>query len=96
MGTHDDKDSASAEMRDPSPPTSRLEPVIESDLESLKHLLFDVLDVSELGPTSNITVFRRTLNFYDKIFHQRQLVRVFCSQMLFANVRSLSLTMLGP
>ena len=96
MGTHDDKDSASAEMRDPSPPTSRIEPVIESDLESLKHLLFDVFDVSELGPTRNITAFRRTLNLYDKLFHQPQLIWVFCPQMLFANIRGLSLSMLGP
>jgi hypothetical protein len=28
-------------------------------------LLFDVFDVSELGPTSNITAFRRTLNLHE-------------------------------
>ena len=85
-----------AEMRDLSPAISWIEPVLKSDLEPLEHLLFDVFDVSELGPTSKITAFRRTLDLYDKLFHQLQLVRVFFPQMLFANVRSLSLSMLGP
>jgi hypothetical protein len=75
---------------------SGIEPVLKSGLESLEHLLFDVFDVSELDPTSNITAFRRALNLYDKLFHQPQLVRVFCLQMRFANVRGLSLPMLGP
>ena len=85
-----------AEMRDLSPAISWIEPVLKSDLEPLEHLLFDVFDVSELGPTSKITAFRRTLDLYDKLFHQLQLVRVFFPQMLFANVRSLSLSMLRP
>ena len=85
-----------AEMRDLSPAISWIEPVLKSDLEPLEHPLFDVFDVSELGPTSKITAFRRTLDLYDKLFHQLQLVRVFFPQMLFANVRSLSLSMLGP
>jgi len=83
-------------MRDLSPAISWIEPVLKSDLEPLEHLLFDVFDVSELGPTSKITAFRRTLDLYDKLFHQLQLVRVFFPQMLFANVSSLSLSMLGP
>ena len=83
-------------MRDLSPAISWIEPVLKSDLEPLEHLLFDVFDVSELGPTSKITAFRRTLDLYDKLFHQLQLVRVFFPQMLFANVRSLSLSMLRP
>ena len=83
-------------MRDLSPAISWIEPVLKSDLEPLEHLLFDVFDVSELGSTTKITAFRRTLDLYDKLFHQLQLVRVFFPQMLFANVRSLSLSMLGP
>ena len=83
-------------MRDLSPAISWIEPVLKSDLEPLEHLLFDVFDVSELGPTTKITAFRRTLDLYDKLFHQLQLVRVFSPQMLFANVRSLSLSMLRP
>jgi len=83
-------------MRDLSPAISWIEPVLKSDLEPLEHLLFDVFDVSELGPTTKITAFRRTLDLYDKLFHQLQLVRVFFPQMLFANVSSLSLSMLGP
>ena len=83
-------------MRDLSPAISWIEPVLKSDLEPLEHLLFDVFDVSELGPTTKITAFRRTLDLYDKLFHQLQLVRVFFPQMLFANVRSLSLSMLRP
>ena len=61
-------------MRDLSPAISWIEPVLKSDLEPLEHLLFDVFDVSELGPTSKITAFRRTLDLYDKLFHQPQLV----------------------
>ena len=66
------------------------------NLEALEHLFFDVLDVSELAPPSHITVFRRALNFYDKLFHQPQLVRVFFPEMLFANVSILFLPVLGP
>ena len=73
----------------------RIEPVLKSDLESPEHLFFDVFDVSKLGPTSNIAAFGRTLDLYDKLFHQPQLVRVLFTQ-LFANVCSLSLSMLGP
>ena len=68
---------------------SRIEPVLESNLEALEHLFFDVFDVSELAPTSHITVFRRALNLYDRLFHQPKLVRVFFPEMLFANVSSL-------
>jgi len=73
----------------------RIEPDLKSDLESLEHFLLDVFDVSELGPRSNITAFKRTLNLYDKLFHQVRLVLVFFPQMMFANARSPSLSMLG-
>jgi|SRR6516162_1430326 len=75
---------------------SRVEPVLESNLEALEHLFFDVFDVSELAPPSHITLFRRALNLYDKLFHQSQLVRVFFPEMLFASVRSLFLPVLSP
>jgi hypothetical protein len=39
----------------------------------------------ELPPTSHITVVRRAVNLYDKLFHQPQLLGVFFSEMLFAN-----------
>jgi len=73
-----------------------IEPVLESNLEALEHLFFAVFDVSELAPPSHITVFRRALNLYDKLFHQPQLVRVFFPEMLFANVSSLFLPVLSP
>jgi hypothetical protein len=47
-------------------------------------------------PTSQITIVRRALNLYDKLFHQPQLIRVFFSEMLFANFCSLFLPVLGP
>jgi hypothetical protein len=65
-------------------------------LEALEHLFFDVSDVSELPPTSQITIVRRALNLYDKLFHQPQLIRVFFSETLFANFCSLFLPVLGP
>jgi hypothetical protein len=50
---------------------------------------------SELAPTSHIAVFRDTLNLHNEFFHQPQLVPVFFPEMLFANVRSLFLPVLG-
>jgi hypothetical protein len=64
------------------------------NLEALEHLFFDVSDVGELSPTSHITVVRRTLNLYDKLLNQAQLIRVFFPETLFANVRSLFLAVL--
>jgi hypothetical protein len=75
---------------------SWIEPVLESSFEALEHLFFDAFDVSELAPPSNITVFRRALNLYDKLFHQPQLGRVFFPETLFANVSSLFLPVLSP
>jgi hypothetical protein len=37
-------------------PSLRTEPVLEVNLESLKHLFFDVFNVGELAPTSHIAV----------------------------------------
>jgi hypothetical protein len=73
-----------------------IEPLLELSLQTLEHLLFDVFDVSELAPTSDIRVISGTLNLYDKLFQQLQLVRVFFPEMLFAHVRSLFLPVLGP
>jgi hypothetical protein len=39
------------------PAISRVEPVLESNLEALEHLFFDAFDVSELAPPSHITAF---------------------------------------
>ena len=36
---------------------SRIEPVLEVNLEALEHLFFNVFDVGELTPTSHIAVF---------------------------------------
>jgi hypothetical protein len=65
------------------------------NLEALEHLFFDVSDVSELPPTSHITVVKRAFDLYDKLFHQPQLIRVFFSETLFANARGLFLRVLG-
>jgi hypothetical protein len=75
---------------------SRIEPVLELNLEALEHFFLDVSDVSELPPTGHVTVVRRALNLYDKLFHQAQLIRIFFPETLFANVRSLFLPVLGP
>jgi hypothetical protein len=78
------------------PAGSRVEPVLELNLEALEHLFFDVFDIRELAPTTHVGVFRRALNLCDKLFHQPQLVRVSLPQMLFAKVRSLFLPVLVP
>ena len=61
----------------------------------LEHLFFNVFDVGELAPTSHIAVFRGALNFHNEFFHQPELVPVFFPKVLFANVRSLFLPVLG-
>jgi hypothetical protein len=43
----------------PLPLVSWIEPLLESSLEALAHLFFDVFDVTELTPTSHIAVFGR-------------------------------------
>jgi hypothetical protein len=77
---------------------SRIEPVLEVNLEALEYLFFNffnVFDVGELTPTSHIAVFRRALNLHDEFFYQPELVPVFFPKGLFANVRSLFLPVLG-
>jgi hypothetical protein len=75
--------------------SSRIEPVFEVNLETLEHLFFNVFDVGELAPTSHIAIFRDPLNLHNEFFHQPKLVPVFFPEMLFANVRSLFLPVLG-
>ena len=58
-------------MRSSSPRRfSGIEPVLKSCLEPVEHLLFDVFDVSELGPTCKITAFRRTLDLHEWVFYE--------------------------
>ena len=64
-------------------------------LETLEHLFFNVFDVGESAPTSDIAVFRWTLNLHDKFFHEPSLVPVFVPEMLLTNVRRLFLPALG-
>jgi hypothetical protein len=62
-------------------PSSWVEPVLELNLEAPEHLFFDALNVRELAPTSQGTVLGRSLNLYDELFHQSQLVGVFFPQI---------------
>ena len=75
--------------------SSRIEPFLEMSLEALEHLFFDVFDVGEPAPTSDIAVLRYTLNVNDKFFHEFSLVPVFFPEMQLANVRRLFLPVLG-
>ncbi len=65
------------------------------NLETLEHLSFNIFDVGELAPTSHIAVFRGTLNLHNEFFNQSQLIPVLFPEMLFANIRSLFLPVLG-
>jgi hypothetical protein len=78
-----------------TPFASRIKPVLESSLEALEHLFFDMSDVSELTPTSRVTVFWKVLDLHEKLFGQGQPVLVFFPQMLFAKLSSLFLPVLG-
>ena len=53
----------------PKPLSSRIKPLLEIRFEALEHLSFNVFDVGEPAPTSDIAVFRCTLNLHNKFFH---------------------------
>jgi len=73
----------------------RTNPLLEMHLQALEHLFFNAFDVGESAPTSDVAVFRSTLNLNDKFFHQPRLVPVFFPEMLFANIRRLFLPIIG-
>jgi hypothetical protein len=49
--------------------SSRIKPHLEIRLEALEHLFFNVFDVGKPAPTTDIAVFRCTLNLYNKFFY---------------------------
>ena len=51
------------------PLSSRIKPLLEMRLEALEHLFFNVFDVGELVPTSDIAVFTVTLKLQNEFFH---------------------------
>ena len=73
----------------------RIKPLLEMCLEVREHLFFNVFDVGEAVPTSDIAVFTVTLKLQNEFFHQPPLVPVFFPKMLLANVRCLFLPVLG-
>jgi len=75
--------------------SSRIDPLLEMSLEALEHLCFDVFDIGESAPTTDIAVLRYTLNLNDKFFHELSLVAVFFPEMQLASVRRLFLPVPG-
>jgi hypothetical protein len=75
--------------------TSRIKPLLEVHLEARKHLFFNVFDVGELAPPSDIAVFAGALELHNEFLHQPQLVPVFLPEVLLANVRRLFLPILS-
>ena len=65
--------------------SSRIKPILKVQLEA-QRLLFDVLDVGEVAPTSDVAVFASVLHLHNEFFRKRQCVAVFFPEMLFANV----------
>src|SRR6266446_7443101 len=51
------------------PLSSRIKPPLEMRLEALEHLFFNVFDVGEPVPTSDIAVFTVTLKLQNEFFH---------------------------
>ena len=49
--------------------SSRIKPLLEMRLEALEHLFFNVFDVGEPVPTSDIAVFTGTLKLQNEFFH---------------------------
>jgi hypothetical protein len=60
---------ASASLAKIDSQSSRIDPLLEMSLEALEHLFFDVFDIGEPAPTSDIAVLGCTLNLNDKFFH---------------------------
>ena len=50
--------------------SSRIKPLLKVHLEALEHLFFDVFDVGELAPTSDIAVFTGALNLHNEFLHK--------------------------
>jgi hypothetical protein len=74
---------------------SRIKPLLEVRLEARKHLLFNVFDIGKLAPTSDITVSAGAFELRNEFLHQSQLVPIFFTEMLFADVRRLLPPILG-
>ena len=51
------------------PLSSRIKPLLEMRLEALEHLFFNIFDVGEAVPTSDIAVFTVTLKLQNEFFH---------------------------
>jgi hypothetical protein len=49
--------------------SSRIKPLLEMRLEALEHIFFNVFDVGEPIPTSDIAVFTGTLKLQNEFFH---------------------------
>ena len=64
-------------------------------IKPLEHFLFDAFDVSELAPPGIVVIFPGALELLNKFLHQSELVLVFLSEVLFANLRCLILPVLG-
>lgn len=62
-------------------------------IHPLQHLLFNVLDVGELGPASDVHTFAGALDLQDEVVHQGQFVHMLFPEMLFARVSGLLLPM---
>ena len=62
---------------------SRIKPLLEVHFQARKHFFFNVFDVGELAPTSDIAVFAIALKLHNEFLHQPQLVPVFFPEMLF-------------
>ena len=50
--------------------SSRIEPLLEVHLKARKHLFFNVFDVGELAPTSDIALFAGALKLHNEFLHQ--------------------------
>jgi hypothetical protein len=70
--------------------SSRIKPLLEVHLEARNHLFFNVFDVGELAPTSDITVFADAFNLHNEFLHQPSLSRYFSGDAV-SNIRRLSL-----
>src|SRR5262249_55933956 len=77
------------------PAGSWIEPVLELSLESLEHLFFDAFDVSELAPTSHVTIIGRAFDLDDELFDERQFVRILSRRCCLQRVCGLFLSVLG-
>ena len=72
-----------------------VKPRLEESIQTLEHLFVDAPNVRETAPKGEVQFLSHTLEFRNELLHQTGLITVLFPEVLLANVRRLSLPVLG-